>query len=51
LLWRDVADIGNVLRHVWEKTDPEIVWALVKFRLAPLEKAIRTMLGRLNDQS
>jgi len=49
--WRDVADIGNFLRHVYERTDPEIVWTVVKFRLAPLEQAIRGMLERLNDQS
>jgi uncharacterized protein with HEPN domain len=35
----------------YEKTAPEIVWAVVKLRLAPLEKAITIMLSRLNDQS
>ena len=49
--WRDVADIGNFLRHVYEGTDPEIVWTVVKFRLAALEQAIRGMLERLNHQS
>jgi uncharacterized protein with HEPN domain len=46
-----VADIGNFLRHVYERTDPEIVWTVVKFRLPALERAIRGMLERLNDQS
>ncbi len=36
--WRDVADIGNFLRHVYERTDPKIVWTVVKFRLAALEQ-------------
>ncbi len=36
--WRDVADIGNFLRHVYERTDPEIVWTVVKFRLLTWNK-------------
>lgn len=47
--WQDVADIGNVLRHTYEKVDPEIIWAAVQKDFGPLEEAVRAMLADLPD--
>ena len=48
--WRDVADIGNVIRHTYEKVDPEIIWSAVRKDFGPLEAAVRTILASLpND--
>jgi uncharacterized protein with HEPN domain len=49
--WRDIADIGNVLRHVYDKTDPEVVWRVIEFDLDPLEAAIAAMLAELDAGS
>lgn len=47
--WRDIADIGNILRHVYDRTDPEIVWRVVKFDLDPLEEAVNLLLRTISD--
>jgi uncharacterized protein with HEPN domain len=39
--WRKVAGIGNVLRHEYERTAPEILWSLAHQDLATLEKVCR----------
>lgn len=36
--WRNVAGIGNVLRHSYERIAPAILWALVQSELPALEK-------------
>ena len=47
--WQDVADIGNVLRHTYEKVDPEIIWAAVQKDFGPLEDAVRSMLAEVPE--
>lgn len=47
--WRDIADIGNILRHVYDKFDPEVVWRVVRFDLDPLETAVTQLLENLTD--
>ncbi len=43
--WRKVAAIGNVLRHDYESIAAQIMWALVRDDLPPLEKACRDELA------
>lgn len=38
--WRRVADVGNWLRHGYEKVDPEQIWRIVTTDFAPLKLAI-----------
>jgi uncharacterized protein with HEPN domain len=43
--WRNVADIGNVLRHGYHTVAAPIMWSLVKEHLAPLEQVCRDELA------
>lgn len=44
--WRKVAGIGNVLRHEYERTAPEVLWSVAHDDLAGLEKVCRDELAR-----
>ncbi|MBF0536988.1 MAG: DUF86 domain-containing protein [Nitrospirae bacterium] len=43
--WRQVADIGNVLRHNYGNIAAPIIWKLVRDDLPSLEKACREELA------
>jgi len=45
--WRNVADIGNVLRHAYTHILDEEVWRIVREDLAPLKAAAEAMLEKL----
>jgi uncharacterized protein with HEPN domain len=47
--WRDVADIGNVIRHAYGKVDAEIIWTAVRKDFVSLEDAVRTILAGIPD--
>ena len=39
--WRRIADLGNWLRHVYDRVDGALLWAIYTDDLDPLEDAIR----------
>ena len=39
--WVKVASIGNVLRHAYDRTAPDILWKLACDELSPLEATCR----------
>jgi len=43
--WRKVAGIGNVIRHNYERVEPDILWKLVQADLPQLEKVCREELA------
>ena len=43
--WKNVADAGNVYRHVYHDIDPQIIWSTVKQSLPPLLTAVETELA------
>ncbi len=43
--WRQVADLGNRLRHVYSDVNPQALWAIHLNDLDPLEAAIDAMLA------
>ncbi len=45
LPWRQIADLGNQLRHAYHRTDTKSLWLLYENDLAPLEAAIDAMLA------
>lgn len=52
--WRHVADIGNVLRHEYQRVAPDILWRIVQDNLAPLDVACRAELAvckSMDDQA
>lgn len=45
--WRQIADLGNVLRHAYRKIDPNDLWAIYTKDLDPLEAALDRLLQTL----
>ncbi len=43
--WRQVADLGNRLRHVYRDVNPRALWAIYEDDLDPREAAIDAMLA------
>ena len=42
--WKNLAGIGNILRHAYDKIAPDILWKLVQADLPILEKVCREKL-------
>ncbi|MGC2087464.1 MAG: HepT-like ribonuclease domain-containing protein [Bradyrhizobium sp.] len=38
--WQDIAGIGNILRHDYQRVDSEIIWRAVKDDLPELKQAV-----------
>jgi uncharacterized protein with HEPN domain len=45
--WRQVADVGNVLRHSYFAVKVDIVWAIISEDLEALRDAVVSLRGRL----
>jgi uncharacterized protein with HEPN domain len=45
--WAKIAAIGNVLRHEYERVDPQTMWEIATVRLPELKKVIQHMLADL----
>jgi len=43
--WRQVADVGNIIRHVYDAVDLPTLWAIYENDLDPLEAAVDAMLA------
>ena len=44
--WRKVADMGNWLRHAYEKTEDRILWDTIQEGLPALAVAVKRLLAR-----
>jgi uncharacterized protein with HEPN domain len=38
--WKDIAGIGNILRHDYQRVDASIIWKAIKDDLPPLKAAL-----------
>jgi uncharacterized protein with HEPN domain len=45
--WEDIAGIGNILRHEYQRIDAAIIWRAVKNDLPPLKEALLVMKASL----
>lgn len=45
--WRGIRDIGNVLRHAYDRLEPKAIWAIVTTLLDPLFLSTKATLARL----
>ena len=45
--WRQVADLGNFIRHVYHKVDIEVLWSIYENDLDPLENVVGKLIERL----
>ena len=41
--WKDIAGIGNILRHDYHDVGAKILWETCRHQLAPLKKAVLAM--------
>ncbi len=48
--WRQVANIGNVLRHEYMEVAPDIIWAVVQDRLPELKQAVDSMVETAENE-
>ena len=46
--WREIASIGNVLRHAYHRVDDEVIYVIITRQLGPLEAAVRRLLDHLD---
>lgn len=44
--WRQIADLGNFIRHVYHQIDLDILWAIYTDDLDPLERVVDLLLHR-----
>lgn len=49
--WRRIIDMGNVLRHAYDKIDPEEIVATVRKDLEPLQAALERIEQRIANES
>jgi uncharacterized protein with HEPN domain len=45
--WQDIAGIGNILRHDYQRVDASIIWRAVKDDLPPLKEALLALQASL----
>lgn len=48
--WKDIAGIGNVLRHEYQRVDARIIWRALKDHLPPLKEALLVMKTTLDER-
>lgn len=44
--WREIAGIGNILRHDYGEVRPDILWGVCTQRLAALKAAVHKIIAR-----
>ena len=47
--WRQIRDLGNIIRHVYDNLDGEIVWSIIVERLPVLLADAKEAASRLPD--
>ena len=47
--WRDIADLGNILRHAYRKVNTERLWKICQQHLGPLREAVLRMQRQLRQ--
>lgn len=45
--WREIAGIGNILRHGYDAVDTQQIWSVVQYDLPALETVVAGISGRL----
>lgn len=49
--WRNIKAIGNVLRHDYQRIDPDIVWKIATIQLKELAPVVRGILAETGSPS
>lgn len=45
--WRQVADIGNILRHAYQRVEPELLRSIIRNHLPAMKRAVSGMMREL----
>lgn len=48
--WRQIAGIGNVLRHGYEAVSDRVIWDIIQNHLDPLDAAVRRLKERVERE-
>jgi uncharacterized protein with HEPN domain len=48
--WSAIRAVGNVLRHDYDRVDPEIIWRIVSNDLSSLKRAVEETLSKLRRE-
>lgn len=48
--WRQIAGVGNVLRHGYSSISDHVIWDIIVNHLDPLEAAVRQMLETIEKE-
>jgi len=51
IAWRQIADLGNFIRHVYHRIDLDILWTIYTDKLDALENAVDTLIVRANPDA
>jgi uncharacterized protein with HEPN domain len=49
--WSAIRAVGNVLRHEYDRVDPDVIWRIVSGDLASLKKAVESSLNTLRREA
>jgi uncharacterized protein with HEPN domain len=47
--WRNVADLGNVLRHTYHRSDAQSLWDIYVVELDDLEASVASMISAISE--
>jgi uncharacterized protein with HEPN domain len=48
--WSAIRAVGNVLRHDYDRVDPDIIWRIISNDLSSLKNAVETALDKLRSE-
>jgi uncharacterized protein with HEPN domain len=48
--WSAIRAVGNVLRHEYDRVDPDVIWRIVSDDLTSLKKAVEASLNTLRRE-
>ncbi len=48
--WKEIAGIGNILRHGYDLVDSDVIWTVATRDLAPLRDAVAAMIREADQQ-
>jgi uncharacterized protein with HEPN domain len=50
IAWSQIAGIGNVLRHDYDRVDPKIIWEVASKHFPQLRAVVLELKGELSDE-
>jgi uncharacterized protein with HEPN domain len=49
--WPAIRAVGNVLRHEYDRVDPDVIWRIITDDLKALRAAVESALGKLRREA